>query len=240
MFPEPETGGNGGTPAPVEDKGTENTPTTAPDTTAPASTDNNNPLDFTQFMGAGQEDNAGEPSTPEPEVEYTLGFTEDDGIDAEDADFFTSKAKEFNLPADGATEFIRSIGNMLAERESVARKEELSALRSEWGKDFDAKSKKVGGYMGRVFNQMGLTPEQAANFATASHYRLFHHLMQRSAEPKTVNTPVALTPEQESSQLKNLVRQHVQMKSSNDSDGAAQVAAAINAITMKKYGYKAY
>lgn len=232
MYPEPGDGGNGGkaepTPEPQENK-TEPTP------------EPQNPFDFGQFMNGGEvEPVPDEQSDPEEEPEYALGFTAEDGLDAEDVDFFTSKAKEFGLPAEGATQFVRAFGMMLKERDEAASAEAEKTLRQEWGKSFDAKREQVGAYMGRVFAAMKLTREQMMEFATPAHFRVFHHIMKQNSEKAAVAVPAKLTPEQQSTRMQELSRQLVQHKYSNNNEGAAAVTAEINRIAMEKFGRKVY
>lgn len=231
MWPEPTDNG-AGTPAPA--------PAPAEDKT-PASEEQANPFDFQQYM---QEDSteppSEEPANEEPAEDYALGFTEDDGLDADDVAFFTNKAKELNLPAAGATEFVRAMGKMLAERDEAANAEAEKALRQEWGKQFDARSKQVGAYMGRVFNAMKLTREQVMEFATPAHFRVFHHIMKQNSEKTAVTAPAVLTPQQKSERMRELSRQRVQLMHANDNDGAAKVLAEINRISEERYGHKAY
>lgn len=231
MYPEPADTGSGAEPAPVEEKKEE----------APASESQANPFDFQQYMGDNDGAPAPEPAPEEtPEPEYVLNFTAEDGLDAEDVTFFTEKAKEFGLPAEGATQFVRAMGKMLTERDDAQSAAAEKALRQEWGKNFDSKREQVGAYMGRIFASMKLTREQMMEFATPTHYRVFHHLMKQSSEKAAVTAPAALTPEQQSSRLQELNRQLVQHRYSNNNEGADKVTAEINRISMQKYGCKIY
>lgn len=229
MFPEPGDNGNGGNAesAPVpEEKQKE--------TEAPQ-----NPFDFSQYVTEAGEDTP-EQAAPDEETEYALSFTEEDGLDAEDVTFFTDKAKEFGLPADGATQFVRAFGTMLKERDEAATAAAEKALRQEWGKSFDAKREQVGAYMGRVFAAMKMTREQIMEFATPSHFRVFHHIMKQNSEKSAVAAPAKLTPEQESQRMQELARQRVRYRYSNNNEGAAAVTEEINRIAREKFGVNAY
>lgn len=177
-----------------------------------------------------------EPANEEPAEDYALGFTEDDGLDADDVAFFTNKAKELNLPAAGATEFVRAMGKMLAERDEAANAEAEKALRQEWGKQFDARSKQVGAYMGRVFNAMKLTREQVMEFATPAHFRVFHHIMKQNSEKTAVTAPAVLTAEQKHERSAELVRMRVRARENNDTETADKLANEINNLL----GWKVY
>lgn len=231
MFPEPGDSGNGGNAE----------PTPAPQGNNPAQEEQKNPFDFSQFMGQnGEESAANEPEEPAEDAEYKLGFTEADELEAEDVDFFTAKAKEFGLPADGATQFIRAFGEMLKSRDEAASAEAEKALRQEWGKSFDSRMGQVGAYMGRVFTALKMTREQVMDFATPAHFRVFHHIMKLNSEKAAVAAPAKLTPEQQSTRMQELSRQLVQHRYSNNNEGAAAVTAEINRISMEKYGRKVY
>lgn len=232
MYPEPADNGGGAEPAPaapVEDK--QNTET---------KTEQTNPFDFSQFVPEDGGEPAATEEHPAEEPEYALSFTAEDGLEADDVAFFTEKAKEYGLPADGATQFVRAMGKMLSEREEAQSAAAEKALQQEWGKEFDAKRKQVGAYMGRVFASMKLTREQMMEFATPAHFRVFHHLMKQSSEKAAVTAPAALTPEQQSVRLQELNRQLVQHKYSNNNEGADKVTAEINRISMQKFGCKIY
>lgn len=239
MYPEPGDNG-GGAPAPEPQN-----PTPAPETPTPElapkteEKQNSNPYDFGQYAEE-KTDEQGTP-TPEPQEEtYTLGFTEEDGLEEDEVNHFTEKSKELGMPSDAMTEFIRDMGKFLNEKDNALRAAEDKALRQEWGKKFDDNRKQVGAYMGRIFASMGLTAEQRLEFATPAHYRVFHHIMKQNSEKAAVSAPVQLTPEQQSARLQQLSRERVQMLYSNNNEGAARVTEEINRISMAKNGYKAY
>ena len=233
MWPEPTDNGTGNpapavnadpAPAPAEDK-------------TPASEEQTNPFDFQQYMqGEPTEEETGAPAEEPPAEDYALEFTEADGLDADDVAFFTNKAKELNLPAAGATEFVRAMGKMLAERDEAANAEAEKALRQEWGKQFDARSKQVGAYMGRVFNAMKLTREQVMEFATPAHFRVFHHIMKQNSEKTAVTAPAVLTAEQKHERSAELVRMRVRARENNDTETADKLANEINNLL----GWKVY
>lgn len=233
MWPEPTDNGTGNpapavnadpAPAPAEDK-------------TPASEEQTNPFDFQQYMqGEPTEEETGAPAEEPPAEDYALEFTEADGLDADDVAFFTNKAKELNLPAAGATEFVRAMGKMLAERDEAANAEAEKALRQEWGKQFDARSKQVGAYMGRVFNAMKLTREQVMEFATPAHFRVFHHIMKQNSEKSAVTAPAVLTAEQKHERSAELVRMRVRARENNDTETADKLANEINNLL----GWKVY
>ncbi len=227
MWPEPTDNGTGNpAPAPAENADP-----------APASEESANPFDFQQYMKEDStETPSEEPANEEPAEDYALGFTEDDGLDADDVAFFTNKAKELNLPAAGATEFVRAMGKMLAERDEAANAEAEKALRQEWGKQFDARSKQVGAYMGRVFNAMKLTREQVMEFATPAHFRVFHHIMKQNSEKTAVTAPAVLTAEQKHERSAELVRMRVRARENNDTETADKLANEINNLL----GWKVY
>lgn len=227
MWPEPTDNGTGNpAPAPAENADP-----------APASEESANPFDFQQYMKEDStETPSEEPANEEPAEDYALGFTEDDGLDADDVAFFTNKAKELNLPAAGATEFVRAMGKMLAERDEAANAEAEKALRQEWGKQFDARSKQVGAYMGRVFNAMKLTREQVMEFATPAHFRVFHHIMKQNSEKAAVAAPAVLTAEQKHERSAELVRMRVRARENNDTETADKLANEINNLL----GWKVY
>lgn len=236
MYPEPTDTGSEGTPAPVEEKPAENAANNAE-----PENKSSNPFDFANFASDTEEPKTDEPAPePVPDEEYKLSFTPEDGMDEEDVTYFTNKAKELNLPADGATQFIRDFGKMLNERDTALRAEEEKALRQEWGKKFDGNLQQVGAYMGRMFKQLGLSREQMLEFATPAHYRLFHHVMKQNSEKAAVTAPAHLTPEQKSARLQELARERVRLRYSNDNEGAERVTAEINRISMEKYGHGAY
>lgn len=227
MWPEPTDNGTGN-PAPAPAENAE---------PAPASEESANPFDFQQYMKEDStETPSEEPANEEPAEDYALGFTEDDGLDADDVAFFTNKAKELNLPAAGATEFVRAMGKMLAERDEAANAEAEKALRQEWGKQFDARSKQVGAYMGRVFNAMKLTREQVMEFATPAHFRVFHHIMKQNSEKTAVTAPAVLTAEQKHERSAELVRMRVRARENNDTETADKLANEINNLL----GWKVY
>ena len=227
MWPEPTDNGTGNpAPAPAENADP-----------APASEESANPFDFQQYMKEDStETPSEEPANEEPAEDYALGFTEADGLDADDVAFFTNKAKELNLPAAGATEFVRAMGKMLAERDEAANAEAEKALRQEWGKQFDARSKQVGAYMGRVFNAMKLTREQVMEFATPAHFRVFHHIMKQNSEKTAVTAPAVLTAEQKHERSAELVRMRVRARENNDTETADKLANEINNLL----GWKVY
>lgn len=233
MYPEPGDTGSGNEAA-------DNMPPTETPSENPAPQENKNPFDFQQFMDGSKTDEGGEEPTPEPETEYVLGFTEADGLDAEDVAFFTDKAKELDLPAEGATEFVRAFGKMLEEREKASIAAAEKSLRQEWGKDFEAKTRQVGAYMVRVFEALNLTPDETREFGNASHFRVFHHIMKRSTERAAVAAPAVLTPEQKSARLQELSRQKVQHMYSNNNKGAEAVTAEINRLAQDLWGHKVY
>lgn len=227
MWPEPTDNGTGN-PAPAPAENAE---------PAPASEESANPFDFQQYMKEDStETPSEEPANEEPAEDYALGFTEADGLDADDVAFFTNKAKELNLPAAGATEFVRAMGKMLAERDEAANAEAEKALRQEWGKQFDARSKQVGAYMGRVFNAMKLTREQVMEFATPAHFRVFHHIMKQNSEKTAVTAPAVLTAEQKHERSAELVRMRVRARENNDTETADKLANEINNLL----GWKVY
>lgn len=227
MWPEPTDNGTGNpAPAPAENADP-----------APASEESANPFDFQQYMKEDStETPSEEPANEEPAEDYALGFTEADGLDADDVAFFTNKAKELNLPAAGATEFVRAMGKMLAERDEAANAEAEKALRQEWGKQFDARSKQVGAYMGRVFSAMKLTREQVMEFATPAHFRVFHHIMKQNSEKTAVTAPAVLTAEQKHERSAELVRMRVRARENNDTETADKLANEINNLL----GWKVY
>lgn len=227
MWPEPTDNGTGNpAPAPAENADP-----------APASEESANPFDFQQYMKEDStETPSEEPANEEPAEDYALMFTEDDGLDADDVAFFTNKAKELNLPAAGATEFVRAMGKMLAERDEAANAEAEKALRQEWGKQFDARSKQVGAYMGRVFNAMKLTREQVMEFATPAHFRVFHHIMKQNSEKTAVTAPAVLTAEQKHERSAELVRMRVRALKNNDTETVDKLANEINNLL----GWKVY
>lgn len=239
MFPNPGDNG-GGAPA-----NTPQNPTPAPETPTPEPApkteekQNSDPYDFGQFAEE-QTDEQGTP-TPEPQEEtYALGFTEEDGIGEKYVNSLTDKAKELAMPAEATTEFVRFLRNMLNEEDDALKAAEDKALRQEWGKQFDDNRKQVGAYMGRIFNQLGLSREQMLEFASPAHYRLFHHVMKQNSEKAAVTAPAHLTPEQKSARLQELARERVRLRYSNDNEGAERVTAEINRISMEKYGHGAY
>lgn len=231
MYPEPGDTGSGNETA-------DKTPPVETPPAEPTPQENKNPFDFGQFMDNNETDAENEEPTQEEETEYVLGFTEADGLDADDVAFFTNKAKELNLPAEGATEFVRAFGKMLMERDNASTAAAEKALRQEWGKDFDAKTKQVGAYMGRVFAALKMTREETMDFSTPAHFRVFAHLMKRSTEKAAVAAPAVMTAEQKSARLQELSRQKVRNRYSNNNEGAEKVIAEFDRLAEELYGHK--
>lgn len=236
MYPEPAATG-GGEPAPAEttpEPDVQETPqpevkeeTKAEVTPEPDDVD---PFDFDVEETETETDE--EKATEE---EYTLGFTEEDGIEAEVVESITKHAKSAGIEPEKAAAFIRGFKQDLDNHQTQAAKAEreqsTAALKELWGSDYNTNLKQTAAFMQRKFKQIGLTPEQAAVYKTPEHFAVFHKLMTTMQESNKGNA----TPEvQRDITLPELVKKRVQARHQGNNAEVKRLEGLINSMAKQR------
>ena len=155
---------NTATPTPVEEN-TNETPTPVMDNTAGMD-------DFS--IGASSSTEPADNTPPAEETgEYALDL---DGLEDEDmayADIMTASAKDAGLDSAAASKCFKAFCEKIREKHIEAAKEEVSALKKEWGRNYTRKKDDTRNFMANLFFKAGLTEEEMQVFANPQHIRLF-------------------------------------------------------------------
>ena len=155
---------NTATPTPVEEN-TNETPTPVMENTAGGD-------DFS--IGAPSNTEPADNTPPADETgEYALDL---EGLDDEDmayADIMTASAKDAGLDSAAASKCFKGFCEKIREKHLEVAKEEVSALKKEWGRNYAKKKDDTRNFMANLFSKAGLTAEEMQVFANPQHIRLF-------------------------------------------------------------------
>lgn len=221
---------NTATPTPVEEN-TNETPAPVMENTAGGD-------DFS--IGAPSNTEPADNTPPAEETgEYALDL---EGLDDEDmayADIMTASAKDAGLDSAAASKCFKGFCEKIREKHLEAAKEEVSALKKEWGRNYAKKKDDTRNFMANLFSKAGLTAEEMQVFANPQHIRLFAKIKGAlGSSAHSAGAAPAAPAKSEHERYKERLEEWSQIRYSQAPDPAKLRALRkeLNGYSQKKWG----
>lgn len=179
--------GGGATPPPA----TDNTVTPpAGDNGAPPPATEANPFDFDYNIADSDDSAANGDTTPDDSqgeeggdaTPYTLDLGEHYAGSDELSTLINTQAQELGLPAAGTSKFLQTVLGEMVESNKRQQSENATALRKEWGRNFDTNLKETQNFIARMGKQAGIPPEALRMFNTRDGMVLARSIMGLTGE----------------------------------------------------------
>lgn len=147
------------------------------------------------------DDGEGDADEEQTDDTYALELTKEDGFDDEDIPMLTSLCRKHNLPAAGASAFLK---DMYAEverqgkaNEQRAFNEGTKALRDKWGASFDSNSRKAGSMIRQLGGRLNWSPEQMKAMLNPRDVELMYELSRAFGDTRTHGLHNTAIPQRE-------------------------------------------
>ena len=160
-----------------------------------------NPFDFTRLAGSSSPSEShdsqvdSQPSSAPAQDDYAIDYGPSwRGSDAERT-AITGLAHNAGLPADAAGKFVASVIDYYADAEKQNNQQELEALQTLWGKDFDKNMQGAAKALNRFADEMGLDSTQRQAYSRPEAFLLVHHILSRHlGEQRALGASSPATP----------------------------------------------